>query len=44
MANKRHKTAEIVTNLRQVEAVVYQGMARINATRKVRITKHTFYR
>ena len=44
MANKRHKTAEIVTKLRQVEAVVYQGMARINATRKVRITKHTFYR
>ena len=42
MANNRHKPAEIVTKLRQVEAVVGQGMARIDAIRKVRITEQTF--
>ena len=44
MANKRHKPAEIVTKLRQVEVVVGQGMARIDAIREVRITEQTFYR
>ena len=44
MANKRHKTEEIVTKLRQVGAVVGQGMARIDGIREVRITKQTFYR
>ena len=44
MANKRHKTEEIVTKLRQVEVVVGQGMARIDAIREVRITEQTFYR
>mgnify|MGYP001346762203 CR=1 FL=1 len=43
MASKRHKTEEIVTKQRQVEAVVYQGMAHKDAIRKVRITKQTFY-
>ena len=42
--NKRHKPEEIVTNLRQVEAVVGQGMVRIDAIREVQITKETFYR
>ena len=42
--NKRHKPEEIVTKLRQVEAVVGQGLARIDAIREVRITKQTFYR
>ncbi len=42
MANKRYKRAEIVTKLRQVEAVVGQGMARIDAIREVRITEQTF--
>ena len=42
--NKRHKPEEIVTKLRQVEAVVGQGMVRIDAIREVRITKQIFYR
>jgi transposase len=44
MANKRHKPEEIVTKLRQVEVLVGQGMARIDAIRQVRITEQTFYR
>ena len=44
MANKRHKPAEIVTKLRQVEVLVGQGTARIDAIRQVRITEQTFYR
>ena len=39
MANKRHKPEEIVTKLRQVEVLVGQGMARIDAIRQVRITE-----
>ena len=38
MANKRHKQEEIVTNLRQVEVLIGQGMARLDAIREVRIT------
>ena len=37
MATKRHKPEEIVTKLRQVEVLVGQGMARIDAIRQVRI-------
>ena len=44
MATKRHKPEEIVTKLRQVEVLVGQGMARIDAIREVRITEQTFYR
>ncbi len=44
MANKRHNPAEIVTKLRQVEAVVGQGMVRIDAIREVRIMEQTFFR
>jgi putative transposase len=44
MANKRHKSEEIVSKLRQVEVLVGQGMARIDAIREVRITEQTFYR
>ena len=44
MANKRHKLEEIVTKQRQVEVLVGQGMARIDAIREVRITEQTFYR
>ena len=44
MANKRHKPEEIVTKLRQVEVVVGQEMARIDAIREVRITEQIFYR
>jgi len=35
MANKRHKPEEIVTKQRQVEVLVGQGMARIDAIREV---------
>jgi transposase len=44
MASKRHKPEEIVSKLRQIEVLVGQGMARIDAIREVRITEQTFYR
>ena len=44
MANKRHEPEEIVTKLRQVEVLVGQGMARIDAIREVRIVEQTYYR
>ena len=44
MAIKRHKPEEIVTKLRQVEVLVGQGVARIDAIREVQITEQTFYR
>ena len=44
MARKRHKPEEIVTKPRQVEVLVGQGMARVDAIREVRITEQTYYR
>ena len=44
MGIKRHRPEEIVTRLRQVEVLVVQGMARIDAIREVQITEQTFYR
>ena len=44
MGIKRHKPEEIVTKLRQVEVLVGQGMARIDAIRQVQITEQTYYR
>ena len=44
MATKRHKPEEIVTKLRQVEVLVGQGAARLDAIREVRITEQTYYR
>ncbi len=44
MGNKRYKPEEIVTKLRQVEVLVGQGMARVDAVREVRITEQTYYR
>jgi transposase len=44
MATKRHKPEENVTKLRQVEVLVGQGMSRVDAIRKVRITEQTYYR
>jgi transposase len=44
MGSKRHKPEEIVTKLRQVEVLVGQGMARIDAIREIRITEQTYYR
>ncbi len=36
---KRHKPEEIVTKLRQVEALCGQGLPRNEATRQVQITE-----
>ena len=44
MANKRHKSEEIVTNIRQVEVLVGQGMARIDAIREIGVVEQTYYR
>ena len=44
MANKRHKPEEIVTKLRQVEVLVGQGMARIDAIREFGVVGQTYYR
>ena len=44
MGIKRHKPEEIVTKLRQVDVLVGQGMARIDAIRQVRIVEQTYYR
>ena len=44
MGIKRHRPEEIVAKLRQVEVLVGQGLARIDAIRQVQITEQTFYR
>ena len=44
MANKHHKPEEIVGKLRQVEVLVGQGIARIDAIREISITEQTYYR
>ena len=44
MANKRDKPEEMDTKRRQVEVLVGQGMARIDAIREVRITEQIFCR
>ncbi len=44
MANRRHKPEEIVSKLRQVDVLVGQGMARVDAIRQVSITEQTYYR
>ena len=44
MGIKRYKPEEIVTKLRQVEVLVGQEMARIDAIRQIGITEQTYYR
>ncbi len=44
IGNKRHKSEEIVTKLRQVEVLVSQGIVQIDAIRQVRITEQIYYR
>ena len=44
MGIKRHRPEGIVTKKRQVEVLVGQGQARIDAIRQVQITEQTFYR
>ena len=40
MANKRHKPEEVVTKLRQVDVLVGQGMARIDAGSRALLVSH----
>ena len=44
MGIKRHKPEEIVTKMRQVEVLVGQGMARIDAIREICVVEQTYYR
>ena len=44
MAIKRNKPEEIVTKLRQVEVLVGQGKARIDAIREIGVAEQTYYR
>ena len=44
MANKRPKPEEIVTKLRQVEVLVGQGKARLDAIRLIAVSEQTYYR
>lgn len=44
MRNKRHQPEEIVSKLRQVEVLVGQEMARIDAIRQARITEQNYFR
>ena len=44
IATKRHKPEEIVTKLRQVEVLIGQGMARIDAIREIGVVEQTYYR
>jgi len=44
MAIKRNKQEEIVTKLRQVEVLVGQGKARIDAIREIGVVEQTYYR
>lgn len=42
--NKKHQPGEIVQKSRQVDVLVVQGMQRLDAIRKVRITVKTYCR
>lgn len=44
MAIKRPKPEEIVVKLRQVEVLMGQGMARIDAIRRISVAEQTYYR
>ena len=44
MANKRPKPEEIITKLRQVEALMGQGMSRLDAIRQIGVVEQTYYR
>jgi hypothetical protein len=44
MEIKQYKPEEIVTMLRQVEVLVGQGMARIDAVRQISIIEQMYYR
>ena len=44
MTNKRPKPEDIVLKLRQVEVLMGQGMARLDAIRQIGVVEQTYYR
>jgi len=44
MTNKGPKPEEIITKLRQVEVLMGQGMARLDAIRQIGVVEQTYYR
>ena len=44
MPRKTHKPGEIVTKLRQVEMLLAQGKATVDAVRTIGVTEATYYR
>lgn len=44
MTNKRPKPEEIFSKLRQVEVLMGQGMARLDAIRQIGVVEQTYYR
>ena len=44
MANKRPKPEEIVSKLRQAEALMGQGISRLDAIRQIGVVEQTYYR
>ena len=42
MANKRPKTEEIISKLRQVEALMGQGVPPLDAIRQIGVVKQTY--
>ena len=44
MTNKRPKPEEIITKFRQVEVLMGQGMARLDAIRQIGVVEQTYYR
>lgn len=44
MANKRPKSEEIVSKLRQVEILMGQGMSRLDAILQIGVVEQTYYR
>ena len=44
MANKRARPEDIITKLRQVEVLMGQGMARLDAIRQIGVVEQTYYR
>ena len=44
MANKRARPEDIIRKLRQVEVLMGQGMARLDAIKQIGVVEQTYYR
>ena len=44
MGNKRPKLEDIITKIRRVNVLVWQGKTRIDAIRSIGVTEQTYYR